>query len=318
MNTLSPHLTHELPASEPKRRAAALGLAALMSLGLAIAPGTSASAAEETPIGLGTSGSFGVLAGSTVTNTNPTVISGSVGLAPGSSVVGFPPGLVTNGSIYAANAVAVQAKADLATAYLDAAARLPDPTDPDAVGLTELTAFDPAPGVYSGGALILTGTLTLNGNANDVWIFQAASTLTTGSASRVVLTGAASPCNVFWQVGSSATIGSSSAFTGTVLAAESITAVNGATVQGRLLAQESAVTLDNNVITRPVDCAGAVELGPDDTPVTPPGTDTPDTVVTPPRASVERGTTPPATSVPPVTNPARPATPIAGRAVYTG
>lgn len=311
MNSLSNLLAPGAPGSA--RRGAALGLAALMSLGLAIAPGASASAAEEAPIGLGTAGSFGVLAGSTVTNTNPTVISGSVGLAPGTSVTGFPPGLVKDGTTYAANAVAVQAKADLATAFLDAASRLPDPTDPDAVGLTELTAFDPVPGVYSGGALQLTGTLTLDGDADDVWIFQAASTLATGSGSEVVLTGAASPCNVFWQVGSSATIGSGSAFTGTVLAAESITAVSGATVQGRLLAQESAVTLDNNVITRPVGCAGVDELGPDDSPdTTPPGTDV-DTGTTPPGTSV-----PPSASVPPVTDAAPPATPIAGRADYTG
>jgi uncharacterized protein YjbI with pentapeptide repeats len=153
-----------------------------------------------------------------------------------------------------ANPAAVQAKADLVTAYVAAAAAAPaTPVVASTLGGLTLT-----PGVYSGGALDLTGTVTLDaqGNPNAVFVFQAASTLITASASQVKLVNGASPCNVYWQVGSSATLGTTTSFPGTILALTSITLNTGATVEGRMLARNGAVTLDSNTINAP-DCAGA-------------------------------------------------------------
>ncbi len=116
------------------------------------------------------------------------------------------------------------------------------------------------PGVYAGDALAINGALTLNGDASSVFIFQAASTLITGSASSVTFIGGANQCNVFWKVGSSATLGSNSTFVGTILALASITADTGSTVSGRLLARTGAVTLDDNVITRSADCGARPAL----------------------------------------------------------
>src|SRR5690606_2709464 len=142
---------------------------------------------------------------------------------------GFPPGVI-NGGLNLANAAALQAQNDVTTAFNDAAARTTTETltDPDLAGLTLL------PGVYESGTLALSGTLTLEGGVNDVFIFTAATTLVTASASSVQLTGGVRACNVFWQVGSSATLGTGSSFVGTVLALTSITANTTATVEGRL------------------------------------------------------------------------------------
>jgi hypothetical protein len=201
-------------------------------------------------VGLGTAENFAVLGGTTVTNTGLTVVSGDLGVSPGSSVTGFPPGVVNDGVIHTTDAVASTAQQDVTTAYNDAAGRPATPLDD-----VDLAGQTLGPGVYSGGALSLTGTLTLQGDASSVFIFQAASTLITSSASHVMLIGGASECNVFWQVGSSATLGSGSVFVGTILALTSIGAETAATVQGRLLARNGAVTLDTNTITRPTDCA---------------------------------------------------------------
>jgi hypothetical protein len=207
-----------------------------------------ASTAQAATVPLATAASFAVLAGSTVTNTGPSVISGDLGVNPGTAVTGFPPGAVTAGTIHAADAVASRAKADLVTAYNDAAGRSSTATiSADLAGRT-LT-----PGVYtSASSLGLSGDLTLDGRGdpNAVFVFQAGSTLTAGSASRVLLIGGAQPCNVFWQVGSSATIGTSSAFAGNILALTSISMTTGATLNGRALARNGAVTLDTNTITR--------------------------------------------------------------------
>jgi hypothetical protein len=165
------------------------------------------------------------------------------------AVTGFPPGIVNNGTIHATDTLSGLAQQDLVTAYNDAAGRTPTKT-----GLVALDGLTLAPGVYSGGALSLGGTLTLNGGANDVFIFQASSTLITGTGSHVLLTGGATECNVFWQVASSATLDAGSAFVGTVMALTSVTAKTGATVSGRLLARTGGVTLDTNVITRPTSC----------------------------------------------------------------
>ena len=208
--------------------------------------GANRAAAQQAPVGLGTAASFAVLAGTTVTNTGPSVISGDVGVSPGAAVVGFPPGLVNNGTIHAADAVAAQAQADVTTAYNDAAGRSTTATvTADLAGQTLVS------GVYTGATLGLTGTVTLDaqGNPNAVFIFQAASTLITASSSVVALTNGADACNVYWQVGSSATLGTNSTFVGTVLALTSVTATTSATINGRLLARNGEVTLDSNVIT---------------------------------------------------------------------
>jgi subtilisin family serine protease len=201
------------------------------------------------PVNLRTAAGYAVLAGSTVTSTGPTIVSGDLGLSPGTSVTGFPPGLMNGGVQDTANPAAVQAKSDLAAAYDEAAGLMPaTPVAASALGGLTLNA-----GVYSGGALDLTGTLTLDaqGDSAAVFVFQAASTLITASASRVNLVNGASPCNVFWKVGSSATLGTTTSFKGTILALTSITLNTGATVDGRMLARNGAVTLDSNVVSSP-------------------------------------------------------------------
>jgi hypothetical protein len=234
----------------PRRLAAAAGVLAAAAL---IAAPVAFSA--QAPVGLGTDGSFAVLAGSTVTNTGPSVISGSVGLDPGSAVTGFPPGIVLAGTTEVANGVSLQAKSDLVTAYNDAAGRSSTATiSGDLAGRT-LT-----PGVYtSASSLGLSGALTLDaqGDPNAVFVFQAGSSLIVGSSSQVNLIGAAQACNVYWQVGSSATIGTGAAFVGNILALTSISMTTGATLQGRALARNGAVTLDTNTITRPLCTTGS-------------------------------------------------------------
>jgi len=224
------------------KRLRAVGIAASLAIGL-LAAGQTALAGGPSTVGLGTATSFAVLAGAGITNTGPTTINGDVGTHPTTSQTGF--GSVTiNGTNHAGDAVTQGAKTDLITAYNTAAAA--GPTIPVVADLGGQTL---APGVYnSASSLGLTGALTLSGGSSDVWIFQAGSTLTTASGSSVVFIGGAGPCNVFWQIGSSATIGTGSAFAGTIMALESITVTTGATINGRALARNGAVTLDTNVI----------------------------------------------------------------------
>ncbi|MFF8099869.1 ice-binding family protein, partial [Streptomyces sp. NPDC016640] len=235
------------------RRALSLWVAAVVTAVIAaavIAMSPTRASAVATAVPLGTAADFGVLAGSTVTNTGPTTVERNVGVSPGAAVVGFPPGAVLPpGTIHAADAVALQAQNDLTTAYNQAAGQAPDVTytgDPVELGGQTLT-----PGVYRVPVSAqITGTLTLNGqnDPNAVWVFQVGSTLTTASASRVLLTNGANPCNVYWQIGSSATLGTNSTFVGNILALTSISANTGTTVNGRLLARNGAVTLDSNTI----------------------------------------------------------------------
>jgi hypothetical protein len=209
-------------------------------------------------INLGTAGSFGVLAGSTVTNTGSSVITGNLGVWPGTAVTGFPPGIVIGGTIHAGDAVAKNAQTDLTTAY-NVAAGLPS-----TVNLTgqDLGGMVLTPGVYHfDSSAQLTGTLTLNnlGNPNALFVFQIGSTLTTASSSAVLFTNSLD-ANVFWQVGSSATLGTTTAFAGNILALTSITLNTGASITcGSALARNGAVTLDTNVITN----CGAVTTVPE-------------------------------------------------------
>jgi hypothetical protein len=224
--------------------------------GLAI-PGRAAS------VDLGTAGNFAVLAGSTVTNTGPTVVDGGdVGVSPGTAITGFPPGsIVPPFTMHAADAVAAQAQSDLVTAYNAAAglAVTQDLTGQDLGGLT-LT-----PGVYFfSSSAQLTGQLTLNdqGDPNAQFVFQIGSTLTTASNSSVVtINGGSMPgCTVFWQIGSSATLGTGTAFEGHILALTSITMNTGATIlDGSALARNGAVTLDSNTITNCVSSSAVPE-----------------------------------------------------------
>jgi hypothetical protein len=221
---------------------------ALVIVGLLTASAPSASAAEA-PVGLGTATSFAVLAGTTVTNTGTTDVSGDVGVSPGTAVTGFPPGNVTDGTIHSADAVALQAQQDLTTAYNDAAGRGPavDKTGQDLGGQTLVA------GVYGAStSLALTGTVTLDaqGDPGAVFVFQAGSTLLTASNSTVALIGGAQACHVYWQVGSSATLGVGTTFVGTVMALASVTVQTGASVHGRILARNGQVSLDDNTITR--------------------------------------------------------------------
>jgi LPXTG-motif cell wall-anchored protein len=222
---------------------AMIGIALVIAFG-AMA-GRTANAATSTVL-LGTAANFSVLAGTAVTNTLATTINRNVGVDPGSSITGFPPGII-GGTTHAADAVALQAQSDRTIAYNVAAARTP--TTVVAGGLLGgLTLVD---GVYNSGSFILdlTGTVTLNGQGdpNSVWIFQATSSLITASSgARVSLINGASPCNVFWQVTSSANLGSGTSFVGTILADTSITLQSGVTVDGRALAGTGNVTLIND------------------------------------------------------------------------
>jgi ice-binding like protein/exosortase sorting signal-containing protein len=203
--------------------------------------------------------SFAVLGGSTVTNTNtPTIVNGNLGVSPGSAVTGFPPGIVTGGTIHAADTVAAQAQTDLTTTYVNLANQAcnTDLTGQDLGGKT-LT-----PGVYCfSTSAQLTGTLTLDaqGLSNAVFIFKIGSTLTTASASSVLLINSGSSCGVFWQVGSSATLGTGTALLGSIVALTSITLNTGASVSGRVLARNGAVTLDDSHVAV---CSGGVTGGP--------------------------------------------------------
>jgi len=230
------------------------GIAVTLAIGM-LAAGQTANAAGPPAVPLGTAANFAVLAGTPdVTNTGPTVVTGDLGIHPAAAVAGFtgPPNGTVNGTIYAADpaGVALQAKSDLVTAYNNAAAAGPVTV----VAGGTLGGQTLVGGVYNAGGVTLglTGTLTLDGqnDPSSVWIFQATSDLVTASTSVVAFINGAQPCNVFWQVTSSATLGSGSTFVGTIMALTSITMNDGVTVNGRALARNGNVTLINDTITR--------------------------------------------------------------------
>lgn len=215
-------------------------------------------AAQAAAVNLATAQPFVVLSGAGVENTGPSVLNGDLGVSPGTSLTGFGAPATVNGATHDNDGVAAQAQADLTTAYNVAAGQPISPgnelTGQDLGGLT-LT-----PGAYGfSSSAGLTGQLTLDaqGDPNAQFVFVIGSTLITESASSVILTNGASPCNVYWKVGSSATFGSTTSFEGNVLALESISVNNGVNVLGRLLARNGAVTLINDVLTAPQCSTGS-------------------------------------------------------------
>ena len=209
---------------------------------------TAASGSSQAAPTLGAAGAFVVLGGSTVTSSGATALTGDMGVSPGSAVTGFPPGTYS-GSKHAGDATSATAMTALTTAYNDAAGRTVNPVTV-AGNLGGLTL--PA-GLYksTSSLAISSGDLTLTGDANAVFIFQIASTLTTTSGRQVILAGGAKSTNVFWQVGSSATLGTTSVFKGTIMANQSITLNTGASLNGRALARIGGVTLAGNAVVMP-------------------------------------------------------------------
>jgi hypothetical protein len=238
-----------MPKAFSLRRAARGGIStAVLFAGVIALPSIAGAAA----IDLGTAQSFVVLAGSTATNSNTSVLNGELGVAPGNALTGFgAPSLIT-GATHAGDAAAADGQLDAQTAYGVAFSEPYSPGD-DLTG-TDLGNRTLLPGTYHySTSAQLTGPLTLDAQGDRAarFVIQIGTTLTTASASSVVLVGNASACNIFWQVGSSATLGTGTAFAGNVLALTSITATTGASVLGRLLAANGAVTLDNNTLTLP-------------------------------------------------------------------
>ncbi|HYP48765.1 MAG TPA: ice-binding family protein, partial [Thermoleophilaceae bacterium] len=230
-------------AAQGKKRAGAglLAVASMMSLLFA------AGAQAQAPVGLGTAGNFSVLGATTITNPGATTMARDLGLHPGTEVTGAPQ---TLGASYIADAegVALRAKNALTAAKIDAAGRAVT-----ASAGTELAGRTFTPGVYNASSTLIfsSGILTLDavGNPNAVFIFQVGSSLTTLSGTTVRLINGAQPCNVYWEIGEDVDLGTNSVFMGTVMAGNRITAATGATLDGRLLASNAAVNLNNNTIT---------------------------------------------------------------------
>lgn len=198
---------------------------------------------------LGAASIFSVLAKSTVTSAGLTVVTGNLGVWPGLEVTGFPPGLVVAGTIDKGGPTSEAAQGSLTTLY-DSLKGAPCGTVMTSMDLSGKTL---GPGVYcfaSSAAIDVVGTLTLDakGDPNAFWIFQIGSTLTTPDGAAVTVIGGGSACNVFWQIGSSATIGKTNSFGGNLIAFESITVKTGSSIKGRALARNGAVTLDANSV----------------------------------------------------------------------
>lgn len=246
---------------------AALAVATCLGLGsLLTATVPAAVAAGPVAPPLGTAAAYAVLAGQRVTNTGSTTITGNVGVAPGTEVSGNP-NVLPPGTIQRGTTPAQQAQDALTNAYTIAAGTQPETPVAVELGGRTLTA-----GTYTGGELGLTGTLTLRGGPDDVFVFKAASTLITQADSRVQLVGGVQACNIFWQVSSSATLATDTIFVGTIMALTDIDMFARATLEGRALARNGETRLRNNVITRPT-CAAAPP--PTTAPPTSTGTATP-------------------------------------------
>ena len=236
----------ERPVARGGARVSAQGVSAQGVSAQAVAPS------------LGAATNFAVLASSTVTSTGATVVNGDLGVSPGAAVIGFPPGIV-NGTIHAADGAALAAQNSIITAYNNLAGQgcNLDLTGQDLGGMTLI------PGTYCfSTSAQLTGILTLNaqGNPGAVWVFQIGSTLTTASNSSVVFINGGRACGTFWQVGSSATLGTTTAFAGNIVALASITLNNSATSDGALFARTGAVTLDNNTVNVVGSCGAAAPV----------------------------------------------------------
>lgn len=246
--------------NRPKRGIAGIILA--FALALFAVP-----AAVAAPVNLATASPFVVLGGTTVTNTEASVLNGDLGVSPGTALEGFGFPAVVNGATHENDGVAAQAQSDLTNAYNVAAGQPVAPLD-DLSG-TDLGNRKLGPGAYRYTSdALLTGALTLDaeGDPNAQFVFLIGSALTTASASSVVLINGASPCNVFWQVGSSADLGTTTAFQGNLMALTSISLKKGATVVGRMLARNGQVSLIDNVLTAPLCAVGSGN---------PPGSETP-------------------------------------------
>jgi Ice-binding-like len=232
-----------LPAPPSRTRRA--GTALVIALACAITP----VAAQASAVDLASANAFVVLAGATVTNVGPSVLNGDLGVSPGTALTGFGPPAVVNGATHATDAVAAKAQLDLTTAYNVAAGQPVSPAN-DLSG-TDLGNRTLKAGAYRfTSSAQLTGPLTLDaeGNPDAQFVFEIASALTTASASSVVLLNGANACNVYWQIGSSATLGTTTAFQGNLMALASISLNDGATVIGRVLARNGQVSLINNVL----------------------------------------------------------------------
>lgn len=235
-------------------------------LGLAVFIGSPSSVFAQSIPDLGEAGQFSVLAGSTVTNTGSSIVTGELGVSPGTAITGFPPGIVRLGQIRSNDSVAAQAVADLLVAYNNLAGQAVTTEQAAAMGMGMVLT----PGVYHfTDAADITGSLVLDGqdSANAVFVFQVEEALTVNNNAAVTLINGATAANVFWQIGTSATLGTNSAFYGSILAGAGITLNTGATLTGRALAQ-TAVTLDSNTVT----LASAAD---DDTATPPPVTPIP-------------------------------------------
>jgi hypothetical protein len=246
-----------------------IGLTVVLSLmgGVAQAAGPNATAPN-----LGTAASFAVLGSQTVTNTGASVATGHLGVSPGTAITGFPPGIVI-GEIHSADAIALQAQSDVGVAYDDLAGQAcnTELTGQDLGGLTL------SPGVYCFASVAqLTGQLSLDaqGDPDAVWVFQIGSALNTSVESSVLMINGGNACNVFWQVGSSATLGVATSFAGTLAAFTSISIGNGTSLSGRALARNGAVTMHANAVSLP-PCSGPTPTAtatPPEPTVTPTGT----------------------------------------------